>query len=374
VISADDHIDVQWMPKTAWTERMPNKWRDRAPHVVETDKGPVWMCDGNSWGPWGKKGKTLVGGRRWAIERFREFSDDEVPPTDPAMRLADMDQDGIDASIMYGPVGPLAVPDAELRRLCFQTYNDWLAEFCAASPERLLGVGLLPADAPLEARDELLRLAAKGIRHVNMAAARANPPVWAEAWEPFWAAAEETGVPVGFHLPGARRERAQSNDIKPIVPAALGFVDSSLSLMDPLIGLVFSGALERHPGLRIVLAEAGLGWVPYVVDRMEHAFDQYQDAADYWRERQGGVGLSLRPKEYCRRQVWLTFQEDVPGLQLLDLLGEDNVMWASDYPHPDSTWPHSQAVIDRQLSGWDTRLRHKIVCGNAQALYGLAAA
>ncbi len=370
VISADDHIDVQWMPKDAWTARVSSAWKERAPRVIETDKGPFWTCDGQSWGPWGKRSGTYVAGRRWAIERFGDFDENTVPPTDPKLRLADMDRDGIGASVMYGPVGPLNVADPELRKLCYQTYNDWLADFCANDPQRLIGVGLLPADDPAEAINELHRLAAQGSRHVSINAARANPPVYDEAWEVFWAEAAQVGLPIGFHLPGSQRQRTATGGTKPIVMAALGYVDVSLSLMDPLIGLTFGGFFERYPKLKIVLAESGLGWVPYVLDRMDHGFEAFEAAGSYWNEH-GGINLKLQPSEYFRRQVWVTFQDDLAGLKLLDVLGDERVMWASDYPHPDSTWPHSQQVIDRQLHDADPELKNKLLRDNARALYGL---
>ena len=373
VISADDHIDVQWMPQDAWTARVPKAWKERAPHVIPTDKGPFWDCDGQNWGPWGKVSGRHVAGRRWAIERFGDFAEDVVPPSDPKLRLADMDRDGIGASVMYGPVGPLNVADPELRRLCYRTYNDWLTDFSANSPHRLIGVGLLPGDNPQQAIQELERLAKAGSKHVSVNAARANPPVYDDVWEPFWAAAEEIGLPIGFHLPGSQRQRTGSTGTKPIVMAALGYVDVALSLMDPLIGLTFAGVFERHPRLKIVLAEAGLGWVPYVLDRMDHGFEAFEAANDYWKDR-GGINLSLQPSEYFKRQVWLTFQDDIAGLKLLDILGQDKVMWASDYPHPDSTWPHSQQVIERQMTAITPELGNKILRENAQALYSLPAA
>jgi uncharacterized protein len=143
-----------------------------------------------------------------------------------------------------------------------------------------------------------------------------------------------------------------------------------LQLVDPLVGIIFSGVLERHPGVRLVLAEAGIGWIPYVLERMDHEYDKYVEAREGWEAR-GGIPIPLLPSEYFRRQVWATFQDDPAGLGLLSSIGEDRVMWASDYPHPDSTWPHSRRVIAAQMGGLPEDTRRKLTHDNASALYGL---
>jgi predicted TIM-barrel fold metal-dependent hydrolase len=128
-----------------------------------------------------------------------------------------------------------------------------------------------------------------------------------------------------------------------------------------LMSLVYGGVLERHPRLTVVLGEGGIGWIPYVLDRMDLEWeDQFKD-----------LGLRMRPSEYWRRQCKATFQSDRIGIALLDELGEDNVMWASDFPHPDGIWPDSGEYIERELGHLSAPVRRKIVCANAGALYGL---
>jgi predicted TIM-barrel fold metal-dependent hydrolase len=373
VISADDHIDLQWLPRDLWQERVPPAWRDRAPRVVETAEGPYWVCGTDRWDPWGgRKGAAgAMGGRRLALERGGVLEPGVLRPTTTALRLADMDRDGIDATVMYGPIVPLLIPDPELRRICYRAYNDWLAAFCATAPERLVGAGLVPLDDPKSAADEVFYLRKVGIRTCMLLAARVELPLWEEAWEPFWEAAAETEIPLGFHLGGGLRTVAWSGP-KATKPGNMGVrvACSSLQMDEPLAAVIFSGALERHPTLRIVLAEVGIGWLPYMLERMDDTYDKFLDAEEYWR-RQGGLALTRPPSEYFRRQVWATFQTDQVGVRLLDRLGEERVMWASDYPHADSTWPDSRQAIEENLRDVSPAARRRILCDNARQLYRL---
>ncbi|HME61209.1 MAG TPA: amidohydrolase family protein, partial [Candidatus Binatia bacterium] len=172
-ISADDHIDLRWLPKDLWTERLPANLRESGPRVVETDKGECWTWEGQTFSPHGYYTAAQGSGAMWAIERGGVMREGELRPTTAELRLSDMDRDGADASIMYGPTDPMAIADPELRRRCYEAYNDWLAEFCATKPDRLIGVAQLSMEDPKAARDELQRLAKRGgLRHVNILASR----------------------------------------------------------------------------------------------------------------------------------------------------------------------------------------------------------
>jgi hypothetical protein len=132
-ISADDHIDMPWLPKDLWQKRVPPQWRERAPRVEDTADGPYWFCGADRWDPWGgRKGTANVtSGRRSALDRGGVLEPGVLRPTTTALRLADMDRDGVDATVMYGPIVPLLIKDQELRQVCYRAYNEWLAEFCA---------------------------------------------------------------------------------------------------------------------------------------------------------------------------------------------------------------------------------------------------
>jgi predicted TIM-barrel fold metal-dependent hydrolase len=373
IISADDHIDMQWLPKDLWQKRVPSAWRERAPKVVETADGPYWVCGDDRWDSWGgRQGAAgAQGGRRMALDRGGVLEHGVLRPTTTALRLADMDRDGIDATVMYGPIVPLLIKDAELRRVCYRAYNDWLAEFCATAPARLVGVGLVPIDDPAGAAEEVRHLEKVGLRTGMFLAARVERPLWDEAWEPLWEAAAGTGIPIGFHLGGGLRT-VQFSGPKTNDAGNMGVrvACSTLQMDEPLAAVIFSGALERHRGLKIVLAETGIGWLPYMLERMDDTYRKFVDAREYWRAH-GGLRLTMAPSAYFQRQVWATFQTDRVGLRLIDVVGADRIMWASDYPHADSTWPQSQEAIEENFAGVPATARRRVLCDNARELYGL---
>jgi len=366
IISADDHIDMPWLPRDLWQKRVPAQWRERAPRVVDTADGPYWVCGDDRWDPWGgRKGAAgAQGGRRTALERGGVLEPGVLRPTTTALRLADMDRDGVDATVMYGPIVPLLVKDPELRQVCYRAYNDWLAEFCATAPDRLLGAGLIPVDEPKMAADEVRHLKQIGLRTGMFLAARAEPPLWDEAWEPLWQAGAETGIPIGFHLGGGLRTVVFSG------PKATGAGNmgvrvacSTMQMDEPLAAVVFSGALQRYPALRIVMAETGIGWLPYMLERLDDTYEER--LAD-------DLGLKLPPSAYFKRQMYATFQKDFHGVRAMAEIAPDNVMWGSDYPHRDGTWPFSQKAIEEQFRGIAPAIQSKMLWDNVRRVYKIA--
>src|SRR3989441_2528015 len=174
-----------------------------------------------------------------------------------------MDRDGIDATVMYGPIVPLLIQDPELRRVCYRAYNEWLAEFCASAPDRLVGAGLIPIDDPKTAADEVRYLEQIGLRTGMFLAARVELPLWDEAWEPLWEAAAETGLPIGFHLGGGLRTVAFSGP-KATQAGNMGVrvACSTLQMDEPLVAVIFAGALERHRRGENVLPRTAVGRGP----------------------------------------------------------------------------------------------------------------
>jgi len=377
VISADDHIDLRFMPPDLWTKRLPTGLRERGPRVVDGDKGPNWVCDGLTWGPWGAYTAAQGSGAMWAIEAGGVLREGELRPTTAELRLADLDRDGVDATIMYGPTDPFIVEDLVLRREVYRGYNDWLLEFQSAAPHRLIGAAQLPLDDPEGATAELGRLAKSGFKHFNLMAARAEPKIYDDAWEPFWTLAEEVDIPIGFHLVvEVRRARPQgdgSEQANPLVSGALRTTTNApgAQLMDPIAGLILTGTLDRHPGLRLVMAEAGLAWVPHFIQSLDFYCGRVRSGRPIPGVDSNVELPKLKPSEYFRKQIWVTFQDDLAGMHMLSYLDEDRVMWASDYPHPASTWPNSQAVIERQTGHLSPATKQKILSDNARKLYAL---
>jgi predicted TIM-barrel fold metal-dependent hydrolase len=179
-----------------------------------------------------------------------------------------------------------------------------------------------------------------------------------------WDEAAETGLPVHFHTVGGTLPDFTKMPPKVGRAAHATFISSfQLHMAELLMAVIFSGVLERHPKLKLVIGESGTGWIPYVLDHMDLEWeDQYKD-----------LDLTMKPSEYWRRQCYATYQTDRIGVKLIDELGEDNVMWGSDFPHPDGIWPDSQEYIERELGHLPETVRRKIVRDNAAKLYGFAA-
>ncbi len=354
LISADDHMDIHTMPPDVWQERLPTAWRDRGPRVEQTDDGPWWIVDGRKLAPSGRKPTGLIETRQHGLR-----------PGQPDTRLEDMDEDGVFAQIVYGPTTTqLQLHDAELHAQCAMVYNDWAAEFQRSSPERLVLLPDLPSHDPGVARGELLRCAKLGHKGaiVSNTVGRGDP-IFEDSWLPFWDTAEEVGLPIHVHLSGG----THSLKMKPgswRSPAFVAVVPMQLD--ETLSGMVFSGILERRPRVRFVMGEAGLGWIPYVVERLDHELHKYGPKISDHK-------LSMLPSEIFARQIYTTYEDEKIGVELIPRIGVDNVMWASDYPHGDSTWPHSRkAVADSPLAQHGPEVLSKITCENAARVYGLA--
>ena len=237
-------------------------------------------------------------------------------------------------------------------------YNDWLLEFCAAAPDRLIGVPMLP-ETPDGALQELRRLAARGgVRQVNLMIANINPKLDDPAWEPLWTALEETGIILAWHITvfvGQPGDRAAGK-------AASVFENTKFfmgNFLEPFVDLFAWGILERHPKLRIVMAEAGTGWLPWLVQELDYRHWRLWEAKEFWADK-GGSALETKPSELFKRQIYATFQEDYVAMSLIPFFGEGHLLWASDYPHPDSVWPNSRDAIERQMRSLTPEMRRAL--------------
>jgi len=355
IFSCDDHIDLWALPPDLWQARMPDALKRSAPRVVETGQHKLWMAGDKVLGPSG-----LAIAQYSAISRAG-IEDDGLRASTPELRLADMDLDGIWSSVIYGPsLLGLQIDDLELKAACLRAYNDWAAEFNAVAPGRLCVLPVLPAHDVGAAVAELERVAQLGHRGAILYCfeTRVTDP----AWERLWQAAASTELPISFHIGGGGS--LIDLDAQSWKLAAWSAI-TPMQLDEPLAAMVFSGALERNPKMKLVLAEAGIGWIPYLVERMDAVADKHVRVAKDYRIKQ-------KPSEIFRQQVFVTFEEEPLGPKLLPLIGADNVMWASDYPHPDSPFPHSRRAIEEAFSGLDPALKRKATGATCAQLYHLA--
>jgi uncharacterized protein len=373
IISADCHIDMTWMPGDLWVDSAPAKWREHVPQVRQAPDGPRWYAEGKELGVFGGLGfgfDRVQRGYSKHVERMFEvgFYEGGPHPTTHALRRKDQDLDGIDAEVMYGILGiGLKMTDHELIHAVYEVYNDWAADFCKTNPRRLVGLACIPNHDPDAAAKELRRVAGLGLKGADFAVSTAAYPIWHGAWDPLWATAEECRMPISFHTIGYPvREPADETMAKEyhLRYRATRTTMFQLSAAEYLAGIVFSGALDRFPSFKFVLGEAGVTWLPYILDRMD---EEYEDR--YYQ-----LNLSMKPSELWRRQGFSTYQREPSLGVMIPLIGEDTIMWGSDYPHPDGIWPDSRKWIAEDLDGVSPAVQRKITCENAGKLYGLMSA
>jgi len=374
LISCDDHLDLGQLPADLWMTRLPASLRDRAPHIEERDGLAVWVCDGKVWGSWagkqlGQEQLTRPKPLYNAFDRGGIIDQSARRPAVAELRLADMDRDGVQTQVIFGPIFQISTDDSALRVACYRVYNDWLMEFCAAAPDRLIGVPMLP-ETPDGATEELLRLAGKGgVRQVTLMIANIKPKLDDPAWEKLWTALEDTGIILSWHITvfvGKPGDRVAGK-------TASVFENTKFfmaNFLEPFVDLFAWGILERHPKLKLVMAEAGTGWLPWLVEELDYRHWRLWEAKEFWADK-GGIALETKPSELFKRQLYATFQEDYVAMSLIPFFGEGHLMWASDYPHPDSVWPNSRAAIERQMGGLSAEMRRKLTHDNAASLYGL---
>lgn len=356
IYSCDDHLDLSAVPTHVWESRLGRTDAARGPRVIEHDGQKVWTCEDRILGRSG--GSRLM--RKFSAIGRAGIEDDGYRAGTARLRLQDMDRDNIWTSVIYGPLAiGLPIHDPRLQSACCGAWNDWaIEEFNAIDRDRLCLLAFLPSHSPEAAAAELERAA--GLGHRGAIIDVFDLDVADRGWDRLWAAAQETGLPISFHLKDGTWSRQLSYQVGKWQSAAFASV-LPLQLDEPLAIMMFSGALERHPGLRLVLAEAGIGWIPYFVERMDLEWRNLRDKIDY--------ATAEPPSELFRRQVLVTFEEEALGTQLIPLVGVDSCMWASDYPHTDSTFPNSLHAIEEALGALPPEDRRKITATNCAKLY-----
>ena len=359
LISADSHV-VE--PGDVWTTRLERRWAERAPRVVAGEAGAIFVCEDVP--PFGIAAFSGADVAPEELPAHFTAGYERVRPGgfDPVARLRDQERDGVAAEVLYPSLALqlFRIHDPEFQAATFRAYNDWLAEFCAAAPTRLAGVGLLPLHDVGAGVAELARIRGLGLRGgLVWSSAPDDHPYSDPVYEPLWAAAEEAPLPLSLHLgTGAVPLGGTAGSL------AIAYMCTHLAAQRSIAQLIFGGVLARHPRLRIVSVENDVGWIPHYLERLDHAGEKFRGF-----DRQG---LDRAPSAYFRRQVAATFQEARLGVALRDAIGVESLLWASDYPHTDSTWPHSRAVIARDFAGVPGADVRRIVCDNAAALYGFS--
>ncbi|HEV2098511.1 MAG TPA: amidohydrolase family protein [Stellaceae bacterium] len=372
-ISADCHLDMPWMPPGLFTENARRELRDRMPYVEDGPDGPQWVAkNGANFGLLygvGPGGAKLIPGQNVRVDIMAEhglFADakkGKVRCNDPHLRLQDMEEDGVDAEVIYGILGTASkLNDADASNEVLRIYNDWLKEFCSHYPDRQIGLACLPYGDIDAAVTEIHRVARLGLRGLELSCSWDMEPMWHPVWEPLWKAVSDVQLPLHFHTfpstPRSVREQAPQSSRR--AAQFTGVAGFQMNLINIIAAIIGAGVLERYPNLRVGFGESGIGWLPYALDRMDFEFeDRFRDL------------MKLKPSEYWRRQCRATFQFDRIGPKLIEEMGVETLMWGSDYPHPDGVWPESSKYIEEQFAGLPADTIHKITCENAGKFYGL---
>ncbi|MBM3924572.1 MAG: hypothetical protein FJ320_01075 [SAR202 cluster bacterium] len=385
LVSGDSHVDMSWLPGDLFTKNGPSHLKDVMPQVVETDKGGRWVTEGRELGVYGGMGFGFTAprrGRNRTVDKLYEAGFYEGPPRpiNPKLRLEDMARDGVDAEVLYGmTTAGMRIKNPEVLTHTFRIYNEWVSKFCRQAPGRWYALACVPIHDPALAGDEVRRASKLGLRGVDLYVTGTIRPIYLRDgyWDPLWKASAECHMPISFHIGGGgiqvpgpnpgEEAKAAFAKVNPtqdeLAYQGVHLPLEQLAGSEWLVSIIMSGACDRFPEFQFVLGECGAGWVPFIIERMDIKYhDQYLD--EKFNPR-----LSLEPSEYWYRQGATTFQKDPCVGYMAEHIGENNLMWGSDYPHPDGVWPGSQEVIKETMSMLPKKTLRKIVCENAVKRY-----
>ena len=386
IISVDDHITE---PATVWSDRLPSKYADVGPRIHRLPVKQMTFVGGTFTAIPGEKGEEGPLADWWFYEDLRRpltrldtavgFSRDEVilaGITYDEMRqgsyklkerLEDMDIAGIEASLCF-PTFPrfcgqtfYEAKDKELAMLCVRAYNDWMVEeWCGESGGRMLPLCIVPLWDPVAAAAEVRRNAARGVHAVCFSEIPTNlglPSIHDKDgyWKPFFAACNETATTINMHIGSGSKMPSTSPDAPAAVGSTLTFANCCFSMVDWLM----SGVFTEFPNLKIAYSEGQIGWIPYILER----------ANNVWEENRGWGGIAdkvlVPPSQLFKEHVYGCYFDDPHGLRSLEEIGVDNVTFECDYPHSDSTWPHTAKIAAEQTRELSDEVVYKLMRGNA---------
>jgi predicted TIM-barrel fold metal-dependent hydrolase len=378
IIDTDSHISE---PMDLWSSRAPAGYKDLLPHVVEVDGVRHWMVNRNV-----DLGPTMPisvvrrdGSKARGVEFFGwRHEDVHVASYDMKARVQVLDELGIWAQVVYpnlagfGNQNFLKVDDGELRKLCATVYNDAMAELQSESGERILPMALMPWWNVKDCVDEVERATALGLRGIVMCSdpdSTGMPDLADDVWAPFWEICNDRDVPVNFHIAASQTSmnmygRAAWPSMGPLRKLALGSTSLFMENARVLGNLLLSGILERYPRVKIVSVESGIGWIPFLLEALDYEWSETGAASE--------LALSMTPSEYFRRQIYACFWFERTGpMKLIEAIGEDNVLFETDFPHPTCQYPDVQEYVAEVTADWSDTRRRKILQDNAARLYKL---
>ena len=365
VISSDSHV---FEPPDLWTKRIDARFRGRAPRMERVGDADQLVVDNGL----NVAGIGLISnaGARFenpeTISTRGSFDDVLVGGYDPDQHMKDMKIDGVSGEVLYPSQGLFyfKIADPDLLSAVFRAYNDWLADFCRTNRDHLKGIAMINLDDVKDGIGELERAAKLGLVGAMITEYPAENRRYDNSeYEPFWAAAQDLNMPLSLHT-ATRREGRSRNETPDSVRVASGRATKVFYPATSMCDMIFSGVFERYPKLKLAIVEFELSWAPYLLTSMDYTYVERQEEASY-RFKGGAV-----PTDFFHNNVYISFQEDDVGIRMRDVIGVDALMWGSDYPHSESTFPKSREILDRILDGVPQEEKNKIVGLTAAKLYG----
>jgi len=372
LISADSHI-VE--PPDMYTDRIEPKFRDRAPRM-ERRKTPsgreydAWILGGMQVGT---LGAVMQAGQRFddpsQIDFLGLWEDVRKGAYDPHAMITENEEDGVWGSCLQPSQGLFwyRIPDSELLSEICRVYNDWIADFCKPYPERLKAIAMLNVDNVDEACQELERAKKLGMVGAFIPVSPVpERPYRDPVYDRLWATAQDHDMPLLLHI-ATNRAGVPGCEFTVNVGELTGAGRSTTDhwVRYSLGAMLFAGVFDRYPRLKVGSVEHETAWIPHWLKQMDFTYRERPVFTKGWKSAEG-----MLPSEYWRRNMFVEFMEDDLGVELRQHIGVDNMLWGSDFPHAESTWPQSKQFLDRIFAGVPEEDRRKITSDNAAKLFG----
>ncbi len=363
-ISADSHI-VE--PPNCYVDFIDPKYRDIAPYIAKNKHDvDTFVVEGMEHGlPLGLLAGAGVPAKDLRKQRKANFDDLARAAWDPKMRMAMQDEDGLCAEIIYASVGMVlcGLEDYKYKAACFNAYNRWLQTFCGEEPTRLFGLAQTAVASVDEAIEDFRRAKEMGMYGMMMTGNPQHEDYDHPDYDALWQCAVDLDLPICFHILTMKGHDVASAFKPERGHAANGFMNIIRGVQNIMGLFVFGGVFERFPDLKMVVAEGDAGWVPHYMYRADHAAERLGTGLDRI--------ISKKPSDYIRKNIWFTFQDDETAYESEKLINNDKLVWASDYPHTDSTYPRSREILDRQMAHLTEQQKNAIVHDNVKAVFKL---
>ena len=357
--SGDSHF---LEPEDLWRESLPPRLAELVPRA-EKDPDGQWETvhiDGMSFR---RKLPSVT------TQKFLEATHRAPGARDVALRMKDLDQEGVWAELVFPSLGlwSSSFRTPEVLREALRVSNDWAYESLEKFSPRLVTAGQVSTLDIGDAVAELERIAELGYRAVYLPVAPhpLQKDYNRDEWEPFWTALERTGLVLAFHIGTDPVDLSTGSQAGVVYRgpggAVLNYTETTFGGQRAVMKLVASGALDRHPGIKVLVSEGGATWVPFVADRMEEGYRQHHMAV---RPK-----LDRSPREIIYSQVYASFQHDQSAVAAATYMGYDNVLWGSDYPHMEGTYGHTQETLHQLFDGADPAVRERVTVGAFRELF-----